>query len=72
MGDLLRMPARPGPDGDPWEPWLTELSVARHFGVSERTVRRWRERGAPSRRLGGSRRYRISQLDQWLLEQEAS
>jgi len=48
-----------------WEPWVNEQVVAHHFGVSNRTVRRWRERGMPSRLIGGSRRYRISACESW-------
>ena len=41
------------------EPWLNEATVGRHFGVSTRTIRRWRLEGMPSRMLGGSRRFRL-------------
>jgi excisionase family DNA binding protein len=53
-------------DGDRWEPWIDERALARYFGVSTRTVRRWRREGMPSRRVGGGRRYRISLADVWL------
>ena len=52
-------------DGLLWEPWVSEEVVARHFGVSDRTVRRWRQEGMPSRLIGGARRYRISACEAW-------
>lgn len=48
-----------------WEPWLDERSLARHYGVSTRTVRRWRAAGMPSRVFGGVRRYRLSACEHW-------
>jgi hypothetical protein len=48
-----------------WEPWLDERAVARHYGVSTRTVRRWRAAGMPSRSIGGARRYRLSECEHW-------
>lgn len=47
------------------EPWLRESQLAQHFGVSERTIRRWRKEGMPSRLLGGSRRFRLSDVEAW-------
>jgi hypothetical protein len=48
-----------------WEPWVPEATIARHFSVSTRTVRRWRAEGMPSRMLGSSRRFRISEIESW-------
>ncbi len=48
-----------------WEPWLDDAAIARHFSVSARTVRRWRAEGMPSKRLGGVRRYRLSDAEAW-------
>jgi hypothetical protein len=48
-----------------WEPWLGESVIARHYGVSTRTIRRWRGSGMPSRAFGGSRRYRLSECESW-------
>lgn len=52
-----------------WEPYVDEAALARHFGVGERTVRRWRKEGMPSRKLAGSRRYRVTECEAWLVEQ---
>ena len=58
--------------GERWEPWVTESVVARHYNVSTRTVRRWREAGMPSRILGSSRRFRLSEIEAWHDKGEAS
>jgi hypothetical protein len=52
-------------DGHTWEAWVDEHQIARHFHTSTRTVRRWRAQGMPSRLIGGSRRYRISEAEAW-------
>jgi hypothetical protein len=49
------------------EPWCRYPQVAEHFGVSERTVLRWKRRGCPHRKV--SRRlvlFRITELERWL------
>jgi hypothetical protein len=61
---VLVLPPRPR-DSAPWEPWLGESAVARHYGVSPRTIRRWRAKGMPSRLFGGVRRYRLSECEGW-------
>jgi hypothetical protein len=59
-------------DGEAWEPWVDEKVLARHFGVTGRTVRNWRAAGMPSRLIGGARRYKISDAESWHELQEAS
>ena len=49
------------------EPWLTLGEVAKRLGVSERSVWRWR---VPGRRLGGCRRFKMSEVEAYL-ESEA-
>lgn len=71
-GQVIAFPQRQDADGDPWEAWVPEPVLARHLGVSTRTLRRWRQAGMPSQRWGGNRRYRISVAEQWLQQQEAS
>lgn len=53
-----------------WEAWADEPTIARHFAVSDRTIRRWRDAGMPSKLRGGSRRYRISECERWLDDRE--
>lgn len=49
--------------------WLTISDVATRFGVSRWTVRRWmNERGLPSHRIIGGRRFLADEVDQWALE----
>jgi hypothetical protein len=57
---------------DPREPWLSERLLAGQFGVSTRTVRRWRVAGMPSRVFGGVRRYRLSECERWHASQESA
>jgi len=64
IGVVVSMPSRPDGSGV-WEPWLDERALARHYGVSTRTVRRWRAGGMPSRSFGGVRRYRLSECEHW-------
>jgi phage terminase Nu1 subunit (DNA packaging protein) len=58
--------------GELWEPWVSETVIARHYSVSARTVRRWRAQGMPSRKLGSSRRFRLSDVERWHAEGNAS
>jgi hypothetical protein len=61
---VLAFPARR--DGAvTWEPWLSERAIARHYAVSARTIRRWRQLGMPSGVFGGVRRYRLSECEGW-------
>lgn len=69
---VLAFPARTVEGGGLWEPWLDEQTVARHFGVSPRTVRRWRTQGLPSQKWRGVRRFRLSQCEAWLNSNEGT
>jgi hypothetical protein len=64
-GHVIVFPARPAVGGTPWEPWVDERAIARHFNACERTIRRWRALGMPSRLFGGLRRYRVSECEAW-------
>jgi hypothetical protein len=68
---VLSLSARTAGRG-PWEPWLSERVLAGQFGVSTRTVRRWRVAGMPSRVFGGVRRYRLSQCERWHTSRESA
>lgn len=60
-----RFPDRYNAAGELWEPWVGEGAVARHFGVSGATIRRWRQAGMPSRKFEGVRRYRLGACERW-------
>jgi hypothetical protein len=54
-----------GLDGGVPERWVDERKVASHFGVSTRTIRRWRRAGMPSEKFRGARRYRLGDVQRW-------
>jgi phage terminase Nu1 subunit (DNA packaging protein) len=68
--NVVRFPARRTEDGHVYEPWIDAAALARHFGVSSRTVRRWRDAGMPSGAFGGARRYRVGECERWHSERE--
>ena len=70
-GRVVRFPERSA-EGATWEPWVDERAVAKHFGVVDRTVRRWRAAGMPSKLFLGVRRYRLSQCEAWHEQQEGA
>jgi hypothetical protein len=59
-GQLIMFPVRAS-----WEPWVDERTIAKHFDACDRTIRRWRSLGMPSRLFGGLRRYRVSECEEW-------
>jgi hypothetical protein len=60
-GRVLRFPS-PGDH----EPWVTKEQVARHFGVSLKTVERWTSEGMPCLRASSRTvRYRIRACEEW-------
>lgn len=48
------------------EPFLTKGQLAAHYGFSTKWVERQMRKGLPSRTIGGSRRYLLSETDVWL------
>jgi hypothetical protein len=56
------------------EPYVDARMLARHMGVSPSTVKRWVRTGAPSHTWGmaRTRRFRISEVETWLEQREAS
>ena len=64
-GRVIAFPARFEESGTAWEPWVDGHAIARHFSASERTIRRWRTLGMPSRLFEGLRRYRVSECEAW-------
>lgn len=54
-------------------PDATVEDVANHFGVSVRTVRRWvADTAIPHRRVGGTLRFRMDEVDSWAARGGAS
>ena len=53
------------------EPYKTGPEIARHFRVSEASVRLWRKKGCPAYPRGYRLiLYKISEVDQWLSTRE--
>ena len=52
------------------EPWVSKATVARHFGVTPRTVDRWRKAGMPwMRRYPNSPvKFKLSEVERWYRE----
>ena len=50
------------------EPWVSVEEVAKHLGVAKDSVYRWIEsRGLPAHRMGRLWKFRISEVDEWVL-----
>jgi len=48
------------------EPWVTAIEVARHLGVVNDTVYRWREsKGLPAHKVGRLWKFQLSEVDEW-------
>jgi excisionase family DNA binding protein len=60
-------------DSNGQKPDATVADVARHYGVSERTVRRWlANTDIPYRRVGGAIRFSIDEVDGWAKDRSAA
>ena len=51
------------------EPWLTKRQLAVYLGVSPRWLDDRVAAGMPHRRLAGSNKFRLSQVEPWLARQ---
>ena len=50
------------------EPWVSVDEVASHLGVAKDSVYRWIEKkGLPAHRMGRLWKFRISEVDEWVL-----
>ena len=50
------------------EPWVSVEEVAKHLGVAKDSVYRWIEKkGLPAHRMGRLWKFRISEVDEWVL-----
>ena len=52
------------------ERYCSKREIADHYGLSLRTIERWQFDGCPSRLIGGVRRFRVSEVEQWLAMRE--
>jgi hypothetical protein len=48
------------------EPWVTKRQLAVHLGFSTRWVELRLREGMPSRLMGGCRRFRLSEVEDWV------
>jgi hypothetical protein len=46
--------------------FLSKRAVAEHYGISERTIKTWRERGLPGVRVGREVMYDVEACDRWI------
>lgn len=47
------------------EEWLSEQNLLRMLGVTEKTVRSWREKGCPYQHVNGRKRYQLNTVVRW-------
>jgi hypothetical protein len=66
-----RAPGAPGA-GPSEEPWVTRRQLADHLQVTPRWIELQHRQGLPHLRRGGIVRYRISDIEAWLLTSPAS
>ena len=58
-------------NGNP-EPWVTLEAIAKHLEVSTDTVHRWiRARKIPVHRVGRQWRFKVSEVDAWVVAGKA-
>lgn len=48
--------------------FLSRRALAARYGVAERTIRTWRERGLPGIRVGREVMYPVDECDRWIEE----
>ncbi len=46
--------------------FLSKTALAEHYGVGERTIRTWREKGLPGVRVGREVMYEVEAVDRWI------
>jgi predicted DNA-binding transcriptional regulator AlpA len=63
---VLRLPLRAGV-----EPWLSKQQLAAHLGFSVRWVELRVREGMPCERWGNRLRFRASEVEAWLKEQNS-
>jgi excisionase family DNA binding protein len=45
---------------------LSKEKLAEHLGVTERTLRTWREKGLPAHRVGKSLIFNLAEVERWI------
>jgi hypothetical protein len=69
----MSSPDSPSPaDHQPPERWITKQELATHLSVTPRWIELQQPRGLPHWRTGGMNRYRISDVETWLLKHYGS
>jgi excisionase family DNA binding protein len=54
------------------EPWVSLEEIAEHLKVSTDTIHRWiRAKSIPVQKVGRQWRFRVSQVDEWVLAGKA-
>jgi predicted DNA-binding transcriptional regulator AlpA len=46
--------------------FLSKSALAAHLGVSTRTIKTWRERGLPGRKIGREVMFDLSEVERWI------
>ena len=55
------------------EPWVSVDEIATHLGVAKDSVYRWIEKkGLPAHKMGRLWKFKISEVDEWVLRGGAS
>ena len=55
------------------EPWVSVDDIATHLGVGKDSIYRWIEKkGMPAHKMGRLWKFRISEVDEWVLQGGAS
>ena len=55
------------------EPWVSVDDIAAHLGVAKDSIYRWIEKkGLPAHKMGRLWKFRISEVDNWVLTGEAA
>lgn len=54
------------------EPYLTREALANHLSCDPTTVSKWHAYGLPYHIVGQSKRYRLSEVEEWIAERTAA
>lgn len=65
-GHVIKFPQRG------WEPWVTKQQLANHLGYTTRWVEYRITEGLPFEQFCSRKRFRITEVEQWLRERSAA